>query len=59
LGNRIIEVPEDEEIVLYRDPSAGFVAYTISISPTGATPPRRSLRFWRNYGPTLICKQGE
>jgi hypothetical protein len=26
LGNRIIEVPEDEEIVLYRDPSAGFVA---------------------------------
>src|SRR5580658_4898271 len=31
----------------------------ISIILTGATPPRRSLRFWRNYGPTLICKQGE
>jgi len=27
LGNRIIEVPEDEEVVVYRDPSSGFVAY--------------------------------
>jgi len=27
LGNRIIEVPEDEDIVLNRDPRAGFVAY--------------------------------
>jgi cytochrome c553 len=27
LGNRIIEIPEDEEIVLYRDPRSGFVAY--------------------------------
>jgi cytochrome c553 len=27
LGNRIIEVPEDEEAVVYRDPIAGFVAY--------------------------------
>src|ERR1700733_10190281 len=25
---------------------------TISITLTGATPPRRSPRFWRNYGPT-------
>ena len=32
---------------------------TISITLTGATPPRRSLRFWRNYAPTLIYKQGE
>src|SRR6266436_5400253 len=32
---------------------------TISITLIGATPPRRSLRFWRNYGPTLIHKQGE
>src|SRR5258705_7286958 len=32
---------------------------TISITLTGATPPRRSLRFWRNCGPTLIYKQGE
>jgi hypothetical protein len=32
---------------------------TISITLTGATPPRGSLRFWRNYGPTLIYKQGE
>src|SRR5262245_40831009 len=27
LGNRIIEVPEDEEVVVYRDPMSGFVAY--------------------------------
>jgi cytochrome c553 len=27
LGSRIIEVPEDEEVVVYRDPSSGFVAY--------------------------------
>jgi cytochrome c553 len=27
LGNRIIEVPEDEEAVVYRDPISGFVAY--------------------------------
>src|SRR5712671_2316249 len=32
---------------------------TISITLTGATTPRRSLRFWRNYGPTPIYKQGE
>jgi len=27
MGNRIIEVPEDEEAVVYRDPISGFVAY--------------------------------
>jgi cytochrome c553 len=27
LGNRIVEVPEDEEAVVYRDPIAGFVAH--------------------------------
>lgn len=27
IGNRIIEIPEDENIVLNRDPRAGFVAY--------------------------------
>jgi cytochrome c553 len=27
IGRRIIEIPEDEEIVLNRDPRAGFVAY--------------------------------
>jgi hypothetical protein len=32
---------------------------TISTTLTGATPPRRSLRFWRNYGPTLINKRGD
>ena len=28
----------------------------ISITLTGATPRRRSLRFWKNCGPTLINK---
>lgn len=32
IGNRIIEIPVDEEVVLYRDPSSGFVAYV----PKGA-----------------------
>jgi len=32
IANRIIEVPEDEEIVLNRDPRSGFVAYV----PTGS-----------------------
>jgi cytochrome c553 len=27
IGNRIIQVPEDEEAVVYRDPISGFVAY--------------------------------
>src|SRR5262245_33789738 len=27
LGNRIIEVPDDEEAVVYRDPISGFIAY--------------------------------
>lgn len=27
IGNRIIEIPEDEDIVLNRDPRSGFVAY--------------------------------
>jgi len=27
LGNRIVEVPEDEEVVVHRDPLSGFVAY--------------------------------
>jgi cytochrome c553 len=27
IGNRIIEIPEDEQIVLNRDPRSGFVAY--------------------------------
>jgi len=27
IGNRIVEVPEDEEVVVHRDPLSGFVAY--------------------------------
>jgi cytochrome c553 len=32
IANRVVEVPEDEEIVLNRDPRSGFVAYV----PTGS-----------------------
>jgi cytochrome c553 len=32
IGNRIIEIPEDEEIVLNRDPRSGFIAFV----PTGS-----------------------
>ncbi len=37
LGNRIIEIPEDEDIVLNRDPRSGFVAYV----PQGQRRPGR------------------
>jgi cytochrome c553 len=30
VGNRVIEVPENEEDVVYRDPRSGFVAYVPS-----------------------------
>src|SRR4029077_2622995 len=39
IANRIIEVPEDEEIVLNRDPRSGFVAYV----PTGSIAKGRKL----------------
>ena len=39
IANRIIEVPEDEEIVLNRDPRSGFVAYV----PTGSLTKGRKL----------------
>lgn len=32
--------------------------WTRLLLATGATPPRRSLRFWRSYAPTLIYKWG-
>src|SRR5260370_1894327 len=34
LGNRIIAVPDDEEVGVYRDPTSGFAAYlpTLSLS---------------------------
>ncbi|HEY2185811.1 MAG TPA: cytochrome C [Xanthobacteraceae bacterium] len=51
LGNRIIEVPEDEEIVLYRDPSAGFVAYV----PKGSVARGKELATTGGGGTTVPC----
>ena len=51
LGNRIIEVPEDEEIVLYRDPSAGFVAYV----PNGSIARGKELATRGGSGTTVPC----
>jgi cytochrome c553 len=51
LGNRIIEVPEDEEIVLYRDPSAGFVAYV----PNGSIARGKELATTGGSGTTVPC----
>jgi len=50
LGNRIIEVPEDEEVVVYRDPTSGFVAYV----PTGSIAKGKELASTGN-GKTLPC----
>jgi cytochrome c553 len=50
LGNRIIEVPENEEVVVYRDPSSGFVAYV----PKGSIAKGRMLVTTGN-GKTLPC----
>src|SRR6476661_5773933 len=50
LGNRIIEVPEDEEVVVYRDPMSGFVAYV----PTGSIAKGKELANTGN-GKTLPC----
>ena len=50
LGNRIIEVPEEEEVVVYRDPTSGFVAYV----PTGSIAKGKELASTGN-GKTLPC----
>src|SRR5262249_26958279 len=47
LGNRIIEVPENEEVVVYRDPSSGFVAYV----PKGTIAKGRELAMTGNARP--------
>jgi len=51
LGNRIIEIPEDEEIVLYRDPRSGFVAYV----PTGSIAKGEALVTTGGGGKTIPC----
>ena len=51
LGNRIIEVPEDEEVVVYRDPSSGFVAYV----PKASIAKGKELALTGNGGKTIAC----
>jgi cytochrome c553 len=51
LGDRIIEVPEDEEVVVYRDPSSGFVAYV----PKGSIEKGKALVTTGGDGKTVRC----
>jgi cytochrome c553 len=51
IGTRIIEVPEDEEVVVYRDPSSGFVAYV----PNGSIARGRELATTGGAGKTVPC----
>jgi cytochrome c553 len=51
LGNRIIEVPENEEIVVYRDPTSGFVAYV----PKGSIARGKQLAITGDGGKTVPC----
>ena len=50
IANRIIEVPEDEEIVLNRDPRSGFVAYV----PSGSVAKGKELAT-TGGGRTVAC----
>ncbi len=50
IGNRIIEIPEDEEVVLNRDPRSGFIAYV----PMGSIAKGESL-VTTGGGKTLQC----
>jgi cytochrome c553 len=51
IGNRIIEIPEDEEIVLNRDPRSGFVAYV----PKGSIAKGETLAVSGGAGKTIAC----
>jgi cytochrome c553 len=51
VANRIIEVPEDEEVVVYRDPSSGFVAYV----PKGSIERGKALATTGGGGKTIQC----
>ena len=51
MGNRIIEIPEDEEIVLNRDPRSGFVAYV----PKGSVARGEALVKTGGDGKTIQC----
>lgn len=51
IGSRIVEVPEDEEVVVHRDPLSGFVAYV----PQGSIGRGRSLVMTGGGGRTAAC----
>jgi len=51
IGQRIIEIPEDEEIVLNRDPRSGFVAYV----PQGSIAKGEGLVTTGGGGKTIAC----
>lgn len=51
LGNRIIEIPEQEEIVLNRDPRSGFIAYV----PVGSIDKGKQLVTTGGEGKTDPC----
>jgi cytochrome c553 len=51
LGNQIIEVPENEEDVVYRDPTSGFVAYV----PKGSIAKGEALVKNGGGGKTIAC----
>ena len=51
IGNRIIELPEDEMVVLNRDPSKGFVAYV----PKGSIAKGEALVKTGGNGQTIAC----
>jgi cytochrome c553 len=51
IGNRIIEIPEDENVVLNRDPRLGFIAYV----PKGSIAKGEALVTAGGNGKTLQC----
>jgi cytochrome c553 len=51
IGQRIIEIPEDEEIVLNRDPRSGFIAYV----PKGSIAAGETLVTTGGNGKTIQC----
>ena len=51
IGNRIIEIPEDEEVVLNRDPRLGFIAFV----PKGSVAKGEELVKTGGNGKTVPC----
>jgi cytochrome c553 len=51
IGTRIIEVPENVDLTLLRDPNSGFVAYV----PTGSVKRGETLATTGNAGKTIPC----